>query len=130
MTASTIQTSIRAAIKTAISSVAANVYDFVPAAPIVPFAAVSPSEPYLEINVLTKTGMRCRVNLLIHIGVGNQDNAAALDNLEKLLIAILTALPSGYEVGNISSPTVLSLASGSEILTSAIEISTQYTQTN
>jgi hypothetical protein len=130
MTASTIQTSIRAAIKSAILSVAANVYDFVPAAPIVPFAAVSPSEPYLEINVLTKTGMRCRVNLLIHIGVGNQDNAAALDNLEKLLIAILTAMPSGYEVGNISSPTVLSLASGSEILTSAIEISTQYTQTN
>jgi len=74
--------------------------------------------------------MRCRVNLLIHIGVGNQDNAAALDNLEKLLIAILTAIPSGYEVGNISSPTVITLASGSEILTAAIEISTQYTQTN
>ena len=51
MTASTIATSVRGAIKSAIANVAANTYDSVPEAPIVPFAAVVPSNPYLEANL-------------------------------------------------------------------------------
>ena len=48
---SSIAVNVRGALKTAISSVSANVYDSVPEAPMVPFAAVVPSTPYLETSL-------------------------------------------------------------------------------
>jgi hypothetical protein len=128
MTASSIAVSVRGAIKTAISSVAANTYDSVPEAPIVPFAAVVPSNPYLEANLLG-TSTRVKVNLVITVGVAMHSNAAALDNIEKLVLSILAVIPSGYTVGSVSNPTPLTIGA-SEILACEIELSTQYTQTN
>ncbi len=128
MTASTIATSVRGAIKTAISNVAANTYDSVPEAPIVPFAAVVPSNPYLEANLIG-TSTRVRVNLVITVGVAMHSNAAALDNIEQLVMTILAVIPSGYTVGTVSNPTPLTIGA-SEILACEIELSTQYTQTN
>ena len=49
MTASSIAVNIRGVLKTAISSVAVNPYDSVPEAPQVPFAAIVPNTPYLEV---------------------------------------------------------------------------------
>jgi hypothetical protein len=128
MTASSIAVSVRGAIKTAISSVAANTYDSVPEAPIVPFAAVVPSNPYLEANLIG-TSTRVKVNLVITVGVAMHSNAAALDNIEKLVLSILAVIPSGYTVGSVSNPTPLTIGA-SEILACEIELSTQYTQTN
>ena len=128
MTASSIAVSVRGAIKTAISSVAANTYDSVPEAPIVPFAAVVPSNPYLEANLLG-TSTRVKVNLVITVGVAMHSNAAALDNIEQLVLSILAVIPSGYTVGSVSNPTPLTIGA-SEILACEIELSTQYTQTN
>lgn len=128
MTASTIATSVRGAIKTAIANVAANTYDSVPEAPIVPFAAVVPSNPYLEANLIG-TSTRVRVNLVITVGVAMHSNAAALDNIEQLVMSILAVIPSGYTVGTVSNPTPLTIGA-SEILACEIELSTQYTQTN
>jgi hypothetical protein len=128
MPASTIATSVRGAIKTAIANVAANTYDSVPEAPIVPFAAVVPSNPYLEANLIG-TSTRVRVNLVITVGVAMHSNAAALDNIEQLVMSILAVIPSGYTVGSVSNPTPLTIGA-SEILACEIEISTQYTQTN
>lgn len=128
MTASSIAVSVRGAIKTAISSVAANTYDSVPEAPIVPFAAVVPSNPYLEANLLG-TSTRVKVNLVITVGVAMHSNAAALDNIERLVLSILAVIPSGYTVGSVSNPTPLTIGA-SEILACEIELSTQYTQTN
>ena len=128
MPASTIATSVRGAIKTAITNVAANTYDSVPEAPIVPFAAVVPSNPYLEANLIG-TSTRVRVNLVITVGVAMHSNAAALDNIEQLVMSILAVIPSGYTVGSVSNPTPLTIGA-SEILACEIEISTQYTQTN
>lgn len=128
MTASTIATSVRGAIKTAIANVAANTYDSVPEAPIVPFAAVVPSNPYLEANLIG-TSTRVRVNLVITVGVAMHSNAAALDNIEQLVMSILAVIPSGYTVGSVSNPVPLTIGA-SEILACEIEISTQYTQTN
>lgn len=128
MTASSIAVSVRGAIKTAIASVAANTYDSVPEAPIVPFAAVVPSNPYLEANLLG-TSTRVKVNLVITVGVAMHSNAAALDNIEKLVLSILAVIPSGYTVGSVSNPTPLTIGA-SEILACEIELSTQYTQTN
>jgi hypothetical protein len=128
MTASTIATSVRGAIKSAIANVAANTYDSVPEAPIVPFAAVVPSNPYLEANLIG-TSTRVRVNLVITVGVAMHSNAAALDNIEQLVMSILAVIPSGYTVGTVSNPTPLTIGA-SEILACEIELSTQYTQTN
>jgi len=128
MTASSIAVNIRGALKTAIAGVAANTYDSVPEAPIVPFAAVVPSTPYLEANLIG-TSTRVKVNLVITVGVAMYSNASALDNIEKLIISILAVIPSGYTVGSVSNPVPMSIGA-SEILMSEIELSTQYTQTN
>ena len=128
MTASSIAVNVRGALKTAISSVAANTYDAVPEAPIVPFAAVVPNTPYLEPNLIG-TSTRVKINLVITIGVAMYSNASALDNIEKLIISILAVIPSGYTVGSVSNPVPMTIGA-SEILMSEIELSTQYTQTN
>jgi hypothetical protein len=128
MTASTIATNVRGAVKTAISGVAANVYDSVPESPIVPFAAVIPAAPYLEANLIG-TSTRVKINLVITVGVAMYSNAAALDNIEQLVMSILAVIPSGYTVGSVSNPMPISIGA-SDILACEIEISTQYTQTN
>jgi hypothetical protein len=128
MMASSIAVNVRGALKTAIAGVAANTYDSVPEAPIVPFAAVVPSTPYLEANLIG-TSTRVKVNLVLTVGVAMYSNASALDNIEKLIISILAVIPSGYTVGSVSNPVPMSIGA-SEILMSEIELSTQYTQTN
>jgi len=128
MTASSIAVNVRGALKTAIQNVAANTYDSVPEAPIVPFAAVVPSTPYLEANLIG-TSTRVKINLVITVGVAMYSNASALDNIEKLIISILAVIPSGYTVGSVSNPVPMTIGA-SEILMSEIELSTQYTQTN
>ena len=128
MTASSIAVNIRGALKTAIQNVAANTYDSVPEAPIVPFAAVVPNTPYLEANLIG-TSTRVRINLVITVGVAMYSNASALDNIEKLIMSILAVIPSGYTVGSVSNPVPMSIGA-SEILMSEIELSTQYTHTN
>jgi hypothetical protein len=128
MTASSIAVNVRGAIKTAIAGVAANTYDAVPEAPIVPFAAVVPNTPYLEPNLIG-TSTRVKVNLVITVGVAMYSNASALDNIEKLILSILAVIPSGYTVGSVSNPVPMTIGA-SEILMSEIELSTQYTQTN
>ena len=125
---SSIAVDVRGKLKTAMAGVAANTYDAVPESPIVPFVAVVPTNPYLECNLIG-TSTRVKVNLVITVGVAMHSNAAALDNIEKLVLSILAVIPSGYTVGSVSNPTPIMIAA-SEILACEIELSTQYTQTN
>jgi hypothetical protein len=125
---SSIAVDVRGALKTAMAGVAANTYDAVPESPIVPFVAVVPTNPYLEANLIG-TSTRVKINLVITVGVAMHSNAAALDNIEQLVMSILAVIPSGYTVGSVSNPTPIMIAA-SEILACEIEISTQYTQTN
>jgi hypothetical protein len=129
MPASSILTSVRTPLKTAIAGVAANVYDSVPEAPIVPFAAIVPNTPYLQPNFLSKSNVKLKVNLVITVGVAIYDNQSALDNIEQLAISILAALPTGYEVGDVTNPINVTLGA-SEILALEIPVATYYTQTN
>ena len=129
MPASSILASVRNPLKTAIAGVAANVYDSVPEAPIVPFAAIVPNTPYLQPNFLSKANVKLKVNLVITVGVAIYDNQSALDNIEQLAISILAALPSGYEVGDLTNPINVTVGA-SEILALEIPVATYYTQTN
>ena len=129
MPASSILTSVRTPLKTAIQGVAANTYDSVPESPIVPFAAVVPNTPYLEPSFLGKGNVKVKVNLIMTVGVAIYDNQSALDNIEQLAISILAALPSGYEVGDLTNPINVTVGA-SEILALEIPVATYYTQTN
>ena len=126
---SSIATNVRGALKTAMSGVAANVYDSVPESGIVPFAAVLPANPYLEPNLIG-TSTRVKINLEVVVAVASYNNAASLDNIEQLVMSILAVIPQGYTVGSVSNQNPVELASGSQVLACVIEVSTQYTQTN
>ena len=126
---SSIQTSVRDALQSALSSITANVYDSIPEAVIPPFCALVPNDPYLQPNLIGKTSVKVQVNLKITAAVAYMSNSASLDNLEKLVISILAAIPSGYIVGDVSVPSIVSVGS-SNLLSADIPVSTYYTQTN
>jgi hypothetical protein len=128
MTASTIADT-RATLASAFSALAANVYSSVPEAPIPPAIVIVPNSPYMEVVLIGRSYTRVKLNFAISAIVQSNSNAGSLDNLEKLIIGILTALPSGYELGVIEKPTVLEVGQ-SPMLVSDINVSTYYTQTN
>jgi hypothetical protein len=128
MTASTIADT-RATLASAFSALAANVYSSVPEAPIPPAIVIVPNSPYMEVVLIGRNYTKVKLNFAISAIVQSNSNAGSLDNLEKLIIGILTALPSGYELGVIEKPTVLEVGQ-SPMLVSDINVSTYYTQTN
>ena len=83
----------------------------------------------MDIDLIGKAQVKTKLNFLLTCGVQNADNAAALDNLEQLIISILAAIPSGFEIGTVEAPRLLSVGNG-ESLAADISISTRYTQTN
>ncbi len=86
MPASTIQDDVRGAIKTALASVSANVYDHVPEAPQVPAVVIVPDSPYMELELISKATTRLKLNYTVSAAVAYLSNPATLDNLEKLVI--------------------------------------------
>lgn len=129
MTASTILSQIRLPLQTALSSVAANVYAWVPEDPQVPFAVFVPDSPYLELETIGNTTFHSKVNLTISVGVAYNNNAASLDNLEQLIISVLKVIPAGYEIGTVEKPSVTQIGASYKLVAD-IRVSTRYTQTN
>ena len=118
----------RAALSNAFSALSANVYSSVPEAPIPPAIVIVPSTPYMEIVLIGKASTKVKLNFAITAVVASNSNAGSLDNLEKLIIGILGAMPSGYVVGTVEKPTVLEVGQ-SPMLVADINVSTYYTQT-
>jgi hypothetical protein len=119
----------RAALANAFSSLAASSYASVPESPIPPAIVVLPDTPYMEVVLIGKTATKVKLNFKITAIVASNSNAASLDNLEKLIIGILAAMPAGYVVGVVEKPTVLEVGQ-SPMLVADITVSTYYTQTN
>lgn len=128
MTASTIADT-RAALANSFSALSANVYPSVPESPIPPAIVVVPDSPYAEVVLIGKGAVKLKLNFAISAIVASNSNAGSLDNLEKLIIGILAAMPAGYVVGQIEKPTVLEIGA-SPMLVADINVSTYYTQTN
>ena len=118
----------RAALANAFNSLAANIYPSVPEAPIPPAIVVVPDSPYMEVVLIGKAKTQVKLNFAITAIVASNSNAGSLDNLEKLIIGILAAMPAGYVVGVIEKPTVLEVGQ-SPMLVADINVSTYYTQT-
>lgn len=121
-----IESAIRTPLKTALSSIAANVYNGIPETMTSPSICLIPDAPYLESNIINGSTVKVKVNLTVTGVVAYANNAAALDNLEKLMISILGAMPSGYEVGNVNQPQPLEVGAG-KFLTADLQVSTYYT---
>jgi hypothetical protein len=128
MPASTILSSVRQPLATALSGVLGNVYAFVPESVIPPAVVCIPDSPYLEIETIGKSSVRCKVNLTISAVVAYNSNPASLDNIEQLVMSILAVIPNGYIVGEVERPTVTQVGT-STMLISDINVSTYYTQT-
>ena len=127
MTASTIADT-RAALANSFLALAANVYSSVPESPIPPAIVVVPDSPYMEVVLIGKAQTKVKLNFAITAIVSSNSNAGSLDNLEKLIIGILAAMPAGYVVDVVEKPTVLEVGQ-SPMLVADINVSTYYTQT-
>ena len=130
MPASSISTDVRGAIKTALASVTANVYDHTPEAPIVPAVVIVPDSPYMELELIGKSTTRVKLNYTITAAVAYLSNPASLDNLEKLVISILGALSgSKCELSTVERPSITQVGV-TNLLVSDIRLSVRYEQTS
>jgi hypothetical protein len=119
----------RATLANAFSGLAASSYSSVPESPIPPAIVILPDSPYMEIVLIGRTATKVKLNFKITAIVASNSNAGSLDNLEKLIIGILAAMPSGYVVDVVEKPTILEVGQ-SPMLVADINVSTYYTQTN
>jgi hypothetical protein len=122
----TIEADIRTPLQTALSTIAANVYNGIPEVMTSPSIVLVPASPYLESTLINGTTTKVRINLLVTGVVGYSSNAAALTNLEDLMISIISTMPAGYVVGDVSTPTPLEVGAG-KFLTADLQVSTYYT---
>jgi hypothetical protein len=122
----TIESAIRTPLATALSSIAANVYNGIPETMTSPSICLAPGSPYLESVLINGSTTKVRINFNVTAVVGYSNNAAALDNLEQLMISIISTMPGGYVVGDVSSPQSLEIGAG-KYLTADLQVSTYYT---
>ena len=120
---------VRQPLAEALEGVAASVYDYVPEAIIPPAAVIVYDSPAMESTLINGAVTKVKLNFLISAVVGNTNNSGALDNLEKLVIEILGAMPSGYVVGDVQRPQITQVGAAN-LLTADISVSTYYTQEN
>ena len=121
-----IESAIRTPLKNALSTNAANVYNGIPEVMTSPSIVLVPGSPYLESTLINGTTTKMKINLLVTGVVGYTSNAAALSNLEDLMIDIVSTMPGGYVVGDVSTPTPLEVGAG-KFLTADLQVSTYYT---
>jgi len=121
-----IESAIRTPLKTTLSTIAANVYNGIPEVMTSPSIVLVPGSPYLESTLINGATTKVKINFLVTGVVGYSSNAAALTNLEDLMIDIISTMPGGYVVGDVSSPVPLEVGAG-KFLTSDLQVSTYYT---
>jgi hypothetical protein len=119
---------VRGALATSLSGVAANVHAVAPESIVPPTVVILADSPYMTPNIINKSVTKVQVNLVISMAVAYNSNAAALDNLEQLTIAVLAAMPAGYEIGNIEAPYQIETNNGHVLLACDMRVSTYYTQ--
>ena len=124
----TILEQVRTPLATALSSVAGNVYSFVPETVIPPAVVVVPDSPYLEFDTISKSNIRAKINFTISVAVAYNSNPASLDNIEQLVISVLAVIPNGYIVSSVERPTVTTVGA-STLLIADVRVSTYYTRT-
>jgi hypothetical protein len=83
----------------------------------------------MELEFISKSSTRVKLNYTITACVAYFSNASALDNLEQLVISILGELDaSKYELSTVERPSVTEVGT-TTLLVSDIRLSVRYEQT-
>jgi hypothetical protein len=120
-------TTLRASIASALTdNTKYSVYSFPPATPVANSVIVTPADPYIVPTNNDYTAIAPMANFTISILVpllDNQGNLAGIEADVVRVFALLEASSIVFNVGSVSAPSVLSIASG-DLLTCDIAIST------
>jgi hypothetical protein len=120
-------TTLRASIATALTDNSKySVFSFPPATPIANSVIVTPADPYIVPSNNDYTAIAPLANFKISILVPLLDNEGNLAGIETDIIRVFALLEASsivFNVGSVSAPSVLSIASG-DLLTCDIAIST------
>ena len=120
-------TTLRASIAAALTdNTKYSVFSFPPATPIANSVIVTPSDPYIVPTNNDYTAIAPMANFKISILVPLLDNEGNLAGIEADIIRVFALLEASsivINVGSVSAPSVLSIASG-DLLTCDIAIST------
>jgi hypothetical protein len=82
----------------------------------------------MELETIGRAKVRVKLNYTVTACVAYFSNAASLDNLEKLVISILSALSaSKYELSTVEQPSVTQVGT-TNLLVSDIRLSVRYEQ--
>jgi len=103
-----------------------SVFAFPPATPIANSVIVTPSDPYIVPSNNDYTSIAPMANFIISILVPLLDNEGNLAGIEADIVRVFQLLEASsivFNVGSISAPSVLNIASG-DLLTCNIAIST------
>jgi len=103
-----------------------SVFSFPPATPIANSVIVTPADPYISPSNNTYSTISPMANFKISILVPLLDNEGNLAGIETDIVRVFQLLAASsivFNVGSISAPSVLSIASG-DLLTCDIAIST------
>ena len=103
-----------------------SVFSFPPATPIANSVIVTPADPYIVPSNNDYTAISPMANFKISILVPLLDNEGNLAGIEADVVRVFALLEASsivFNVGSISAPSVLSIASG-DLLTCDIAIST------
>jgi hypothetical protein len=120
-------TTLRASIAAALTDNSKySVFSFPPATPIANSVIVTPSDPYIVPTNNDYTAIAPMANFRLSIIVPLLDNEGNLAGIEADVIRVFALLEASsivFNVGSVSAPSVLSIASG-DLLTCDIAIST------
>jgi hypothetical protein len=120
-------TTLRTSIATALAdNTKYSVYSFPPATPVANSVIVTPADPYIVPTNNDYTAIAPMANFKISILVPLLDNEGNLAGIETDIIQVFALLEASsivFNVGSVSAPSVLSIASG-DLLTCDIAIST------
>ena len=103
-----------------------SVYAFPPASPLPNSVIVTPADPYIEPNNNQWATISPMANFKITIIVPLLDNEGNLNGIETMAVAVFNKLAASslkLNVGAVSAPSVMSVASG-DLLTCDITVST------
>tara|TARA_R110000824_G_scaffold233952_1_gene422260 strand:+ start:716 stop:1105 length:390 start_codon:yes stop_codon:yes gene_type:complete len=120
-------TTLRSSIATALAdNTKYSVFSFPPAMPIANSVIITPADPYIEPTNNDRTAISPMANFKIAILVPLLDNEGNLAGIEADVVKVFQLLEASsivFNVGSVSAPSVLSIASG-DLLTCDIAIST------
>jgi len=97
---------------------------FPPPVVIPPTVVIVPGNPWIAPVTIGRPGSpQVQVTFRLTCIVANLDNQGSLDQLEELVFAVLDNLPRGWEVGDVSPPSVETIGP-SDLLVSDVQVTT------